>query len=154
MPLICYCSQNLLADKYREYTHVFIHTHSYKYIYFYICLYKHIFGTKSSQLPVPIQHWGIHSSFFPFPYVQGSNSKKKTCCHYPQYIYLLDLSSLGNQLVTIANPFNTGTSYLHWALTPCTNQAIFPHSLADSCFLWPHLTGMRVNYSGRRSKNL
>ena len=95
------------------------YTHIHKYIYFYIYLYEHIFGTKNSQLPILIQHWGIHSSFLPLHMYQTPTVKILLPLS-TIYLFIGSIFLVRDQPVTIANPFNSGLSYLSWALTPCT----------------------------------
>lgn len=117
LPLICYCSQTLLADRAREYRHVFIHINTHEYIYFYIYLYKHIFGTKSSQLLIPIQHGGIHSSFFPF-HMYKAPTVKNLLPLSSIYLFIRSIFLVTN-LLPLPVPLTVAFLPL-WALIPCT----------------------------------
>lgn len=134
LPLICYCSQTLLADRAREYTHVFIHINTHEHAYFYIYLYKHIFGTESSQLLIPIQHWGIHSSFLPF-HMYKAPTVKNLLPLSSIYLFIRSIFLITNLLplpvpLTGALLTSLGSDTLHQlpSATPLWIPAFFGHT--------------------------
>lgn len=129
--------------------YMYSHTHTHS-TYAFISISTYMVKTISSQLPIPIQHWRIHSSFLPFH--MYSSSAVKNVAVPILYIVTYWINLPGVQLTCYhCQALEQLPSYLSWALTPSTRLP-FLYPLAGSYFSWLHMTSFRLNYSGKKRK--